>query len=69
LPARDKWTLKGELEKLSTPKGLPNPVGLFNTIPVQDGKIVLCELGLENLGIDPKNLHDERIEIKRVPHF
>ena len=24
--------LKGELEKLGTPKGLPNPVELFNTI-------------------------------------
>jgi hypothetical protein len=43
-----QWELKGELEKHSTPKVLPNPVGLFNTIPVQDGKNLLCELGLEN---------------------
>jgi hypothetical protein len=61
--------LKGELKKLSTPKGLPNPVGLFNTILDQGEKTVLCELALENPRIDPKNLRDERIEIKRVPHF
>jgi len=62
-------TLKDELEKLITPKGFPNPVGLFNTILVQGGKTVLCEFALENIGIDPKNLRDEGIEIKRVPHF
>jgi len=44
-------------------------VGPFNTIPVQGGKIVLFELALENMGIYPKNLHAERIEIKRVPQF
>jgi predicted peroxiredoxin len=31
-PAGAKWTLKGELEKLGEPKGLPNPVKLFNFI-------------------------------------
>lgn len=30
--------LKGELEKLGTPKGLPNPVKLFNTILDQSGR-------------------------------
>jgi predicted peroxiredoxin len=61
--------LKGELEKIGQPKGLPNPVELFNTILNQGGKIVLCELALENKGIDPKDLRDKRITIQKAPPF
>ena len=68
-PAGAKWTLKGELEKLGTPKGLPNPVELFNTILDLGGKVVLCELALENKGIDPQDLRDERIIIEKAPPF
>lgn len=68
-PAGARWTLKGELENLGTPKGLPNPVGLFNDILDQGGEIVLCELALENKGIDPKDLRDERIKIKKAPPY
>jgi len=46
-PAGARWMLKGELEKLGTPKGLPNPVKLFNDILDQGGEIVLCELALD----------------------
>ncbi len=42
---------------------------LFNTILNQGGKIVLCELALENKGIDPKDVRDERILIQKVPPF
>ena len=68
-PAGANWTLKGELEKLGTPKGLPNPVDLFNTILDQGGKVVLCELALENKGIEPKDLRDDRILIQKAPPF
>ena len=68
-PAGARWMLKGELEKLGTPKGLPNPVKLFNDILDLGGEIVLCELALENKDIDPKDLRDERILIKKAPPF
>jgi predicted peroxiredoxin len=68
-PAGANWVLKGELEKLGTPKGLPNPVNLFNTILDQGAKVVLCELALENKGIDPKDLRDDRILIQKAPPF
>ena len=68
-PAGAKWALKGELEKLGTPKGLPDPIGLFNTILDAGGEIVLCELALENKGIDPKAVRDESIVIEKLPPF
>ena len=68
-PAGAKWALKGELEKLGQPKGLPDPVGLFDTILDLGGKVVLCELALENKGIDPKDVRDERIVIETAPPF
>jgi predicted peroxiredoxin len=68
-PAGANWLLKGELEKLGTPKGLPNPVKLFNDILDQGGQMILCELALENKGIDPKDLRDSRIKIKKAPPF
>lgn len=68
-PAGANWLLKGELEKLGTPKGLPNPVGLFNDILDQGGEIVLCELALENKDIDPADLRDDRILIKKAPPY
>jgi len=68
-PAGAKWALKGELEKLGTPKGLPNPVGLFDTLLEHAKKVTLCELALENKGIDPKEVRDPRIVIEKVPPF
>jgi predicted peroxiredoxin len=68
-PGGAQALLKGELEKIGQPKGLPNPIELFNTILDQGGKVVLCELALENKGIDPKDLRDDRILIEKVPPF
>ena len=68
-PAGARWLLKGELEKLGTPKGLPNPVDLFNDILELGGEVILCELALENKDIDPKDLRDERIQITKAPPF
>lgn len=68
-PAGAKWLLKGELEKLGTPKGLPNPVDLFNDILDLGGEMILCELALDNKGIDPADLRDERIKITKAPPY
>jgi predicted peroxiredoxin len=68
-PAGTRWTLKDELEKLGTPKGLPNPVKLFNDIMELGGKVVLCELALENKGVTPGDLRDSRIVIEKAPTF
>lgn len=68
-PAGAKWTLKGEIEKLGQPKGMPNPLKLFNDILELGGEMTLCELALENRGIDANDLRDPRILITKAPPF
>jgi predicted peroxiredoxin len=68
-PGGAQALLKGELEKIGQPKGLPNPLDLFNTILDDGGIIILCELALENKGIKPEDLRDDRIVIKNAPSF
>ncbi|HTP09067.1 MAG TPA: DsrE family protein [Anaerolineae bacterium] len=68
-PGGSPMLLKGELEKLGTPKGLPNPVNLFNTLLDQGGTVILCELALEAKDIKPEDLRDPRIAIKNAPSF
>ena len=68
-PAGARWSLKGELEKLGTPKGLPDPVYLFDNLIEMAKKVTLCELALENKGIDPQDVRDERIVIEKLPPF
>jgi predicted peroxiredoxin len=68
-PGGAQALLKGELEKIGQPKGLPNPVDLFNTILDEGGEVILCELALENKGIKAEDLRDERIVIKNAPSF
>ena len=68
-PAGSRWSLKGELEKLGQPKGLPDPIYLFTTLLDMAEKVTLCELALENKGIDPKDVRDERIVIEKLPPF
>jgi hypothetical protein len=44
-------------------------VELFNTILEQGGRVVFCELAIENKGINPGDLRDSRIVIEKVPPF
>ena len=68
-PAGARWSLKDALEELGTLKGLPNPVELFKTVIELGKRVTLCELALENKGIDPKDVRDERIVIQPLPPF
>jgi predicted peroxiredoxin len=68
-PGGSPMLLKGELEKLGTPKGLPNPVKLFDTILEQGGTVILCELALGAKDIKCEDLRDERIVVKTAPSF
>ncbi|MBN2148128.1 MAG: DsrE family protein [Anaerolineales bacterium] len=68
-PAGTKWTLKGEIEKLGVPKGMPDPLKLINDILDLGARVVLCELALENKGVKPEDLRDPRILIEKAPPF
>ena len=68
-PAGSNVLLKGELEKFQGKKGLPDPVELFDTILDEGGRIILCELALENKDIKKEDLRDDRIEIMNAPSF
>jgi predicted peroxiredoxin len=68
-PGGSSVLLKGELEKFQGKKGLPDPVDLFNTILDEGGRIILCELALENKDIKKEDLRDDRIEIMNASSF
>ncbi len=68
-PAGAKWCLNGEIEKLGIPKGLPDPVKLFNDTMDLGAHVALCELALENKGIRREDLRDPRITIEKAPPF
>jgi predicted peroxiredoxin len=62
--------VQGELEKIRDMhlKGLPDPVQLYNDILDEGGKVILCELALENKGIDAANVR-EGVQIWNAPSF
>jgi predicted peroxiredoxin len=69
-PGGAQVLVKGELEKIRDMKlkGLPDPVELYDTIVAEGGKVILCELALENKGIDPADVRDG-VEIMNAPSF
>ncbi len=69
-PGGAKALVKGELEKIRDMKlkGLPDPVELYDTILEEGGKVILCELALENKGIDEEDVR-EGVEIMNAPSF
>lgn len=62
--------VKGELEKIREMhlKGLPDPVQLYDDVVAEGGRIILCELALENKGIKPEDVR-EGVEILNAPSF
>jgi predicted peroxiredoxin len=69
-PGGAQALVKGELEKIREMKlkGLPDPVGLYDTIISEGGKVILCELALENKGIKVEDVR-EGVEILNAPSF
>jgi predicted peroxiredoxin len=62
--------VKGELEKIRDMKlkGLPDPVQLFDDILAEGGRVILCELALENKGINVEDVRDG-VEVLNAPSF
>jgi predicted peroxiredoxin len=59
--------VKGELEKISG-KGLPDIVELYNGIRELGGKILVCELALDNKDLKPEDFR-EGVEIVGATSF
>ena len=62
--------VKGELEKIREMKlkGLPDPVQLYDDILAEGGRVILCELALENKDIAVEDVR-EGVEIMNAPSF
>jgi predicted peroxiredoxin len=69
-PGGAQALVKGELEKIRDMKlkGLPDPVQLYDDILAEGGRVILCELALENKGIEKDEVR-EGVEILNAPSF
>ena len=67
-PGAAKVLVKGELEKLQGLKGQPDPLDLFESIQVLDGRFILCELGLPIWDIKEEDLR-EGVEVMMASTF
>ena len=67
-PGAAKVLAKGELEKFQGLKGQPDPLDLFESIQVLDGRIILCELGLPIWDMKEEDLR-EGVEVMRASTF
>ena len=67
-PGAAKVLVKGELEKFNNLPGLPDPMYLYDSIVVLDGRFILCELGLPNKGIKQEDLREE-VEVRMAADF
>lgn len=67
-PGAAKVLVKGELEKYQGIQGLPDPIKLYESIQVLDGRFILCELGLPNKGINKEDLR-EGVEVMMASSF
>ena len=67
-PGAAKVLAKGELEKYRGIQGMPDPVQLFDSIKILDGRIILCELGLSNKGMTKSDLRDG-VEVMMASSF
>ncbi len=62
--------VKGELEKIREMhlKGLPDPVKLYEDVVSEGGRVILCELALENKSIKMEDVR-EGVEVMSAPAF
>jgi predicted peroxiredoxin len=67
-PGAAKALVKGELEKFQGLKGQPDPIMLYESIEILDGRIILCELGLPICDIKEEDLR-EGVELMMASSF
>ena len=67
-PGGARALVKGELEKFQGIQGLPDPISLYDSIQVLDGRFILCELGLPNKEIERESLRDG-VEVMMASSF
>jgi predicted peroxiredoxin len=67
-PGAAKVLVKGELEKFKDQKGQPDPIELYDSIQVLDGRFILCELGLPIWDIQEEDLR-EGVEVMMASTF
>lgn len=67
-PGAAKVLVKGELEKFQNLKGQPDPIHLYDSIRVLDGRFILCELGLPIHDIQQEDLR-EGVEVMMASSF
>jgi predicted peroxiredoxin len=67
-PGAAKVLVKGELEKFQGLKGQPDPLDLFESIQVLDGRFILCELGMPIWDIKEEDLR-EGVEVMMASTF
>ena len=67
-PGAAKSLVNGELEKFQGLQGQPDPLMLFESIQVLDGRVILCELGLPIWDIDAADLR-EGVEVMMASSF
>ena len=67
-PGGARILAKGELEKFQGLKGQPDPLHLYESIQVLDGRFILCELGLPIHDIKEEDLR-EGVEVMMASTF
>ena len=67
-PGAAKLLVKGALDAFQGLKGQPDPVKLFESIQILDGRIILCELGLPIHDIKEEDLYDG-VEVMMASSF
>ncbi len=66
-----KIAVKGELEKIRDMNmpGFPDPVSLYNDIIGAGSKVILCDMALMSLGVDPEKDLREGVEVMNSASF
>jgi predicted peroxiredoxin len=67
-PGGARALAKGELEKFQGLKGQPDPLHLYESIQVLDGRFILCELGLPIHDLKTEDLR-EGVEVMMASTF
>ena len=67
-PGAARVMVQGELEQYQGQPGMPDPIKLYDSIKILDGRFIVCELGLPNKGIQRDELR-EGVEVMMASSF